>query len=635
MRFFLNWCWLAVAIVNGGPPQPAPERISYTTSRPANWDLYAFTRPGEPPRKLTSDPGLEYDPVLSPDGRWVVFTSERRGNPDLYALDLERPAEPRLLIDGGGLEDQAAFSADGKSLVFVSTETGNADIFQIPFTPNRTATMAEARPIVQHPAADLRPALSPDGTKVAFSSDRDLNVRAISPIIRLRDGDLYVFDIPANRLQKLTSSAGWEGSPSWSPDGKTIAFYSQEGLKPDFRNQQARIWAIQSDGTNPRVVTTADTLALSPEFQADGRILYTRRRTDGAWELVSVHVDGSNERVISDPSSGSYWEPSGRGTTIVAHGPSATGKPDGKPPALALFPSEGAFQIAGSPLRKRLPDREIDVIVMRSFTAALNPAHDLVALTAPPAGTDLLLARPDGTRQLRLFMLSAAQSTFAGISWSKDGEWLAFTQGDHRAADRAGDIWKIRRNGTGLQNLTPTSPASDTHPSFARDGSILFRSGRDGRFDVYLMNGNGTNVRRVTDDPGSEVFPVISPDGSQVAFASDRDRPGTRVHELYLAGLDQSGRAVGWNRITSNDVQEGHAVFSPDGKWLLFVSEQGGISDEEPLVQSILFAPQMYGELFAYRIADAVTLRLTHNKWEDGVPSWEPGLQRGKLRRRR
>ena len=144
------------------------------------------------------------------------------------------------------------------------------------------------------------------------------------------------------------------------------------------------------------------------------------------------------------------------------------------------------------------------------------------------------------------------------------------------------------------------------------------------------MDGNGANVRRVTDDPGSEVFPVISPDGRQIAFASDRDRPGTRVHDLYVADLDQNGRAVRWNRVTSNDVQEGHAVFSPDGKWLLFVSEQGGISDEEPLVQSVVFAPQMYGELFAYRLADAMTLRLTHNKWEDGVPSWEPGLQREK-----
>ena len=164
------------------------------------------------------------------------------------------------------------------------------------------------------------------------------------------------------------------------------------------------------------MVTTADTLALSPEFQTDGRILYTRRRADGAWELVAVNVDGSNGQVVSDKATGSYWEPTGAGTMVIAHGPGARSKSDGKAPSLALFPPDGTFQISGSPFRKQLPDREIDVIIMRSFTAALNPAHDLVALTAPPAGTDLLLARPDGGHRFRLFMLSAAQSTFAGIS---------------------------------------------------------------------------------------------------------------------------------------------------------------------------------------------------------------------------
>ena len=628
MGSFLRWCAVVVAVSGIVRVESAAERISYTTSRPGNWDIYLFAAASEKPRRLTSDPGLEYGATVSPDGRWLVFTSERRGNPDLYALDLKASAEPRLLIDSGALEDQATFSFDGNSLVFVSTAGGNADIYQMQFLPDRTVAMSDARALVRHPAADLRPALSPDGTKLAFSSDRDLPVKAVSPITRLREGDLYLLDIPSNRLQKLTSSAGWEGSPSWSRDGRTLAFYSQEGLTPDFRNQQARIWVADADGENRRVVTESDTLALSPEFQPNGRILYSRRRTDGSWQIVSVNADGSDEQLTAG-SSGGLWEPTrGLGTAIVAHGPASAGKLDNRAPSLALFPADGAFQIAGSPFRKKLPDREIDVIVMRSFTAALNPAHDLVALTAPPAGTDLLLVRPDGSRPFRLFMLSPAQSTFAGLSWSKDGEWIAFTQGDHRAPDRAGDIWKIRRNGTGLQNLTPTSPASDTHPFFAGDGSIVFRSGRDGRFDVYLMTANGTNVRRVTDDPGSEVFPVISPDGRQVAFASDRDRPGTRVHELYLADLGENGHAVRWRRITSNDVQEGHAVFSPDGRWLLYVSEQGGISDEEPLVQSVVFAPQMYGELFAHNIAEGTTLRLTHNKWEDGVPSWEPGLRR-------
>ena len=75
-------------------------------------------------------------------------------------------------------------------------------------------------------------------------------------------------------------------------------------------------------------------------------------------------------------------------------------------------------------------------------------------------------------------------------------------------------------------------------------------------------------------------------------------------------------------------MQEGHLAYSHDGKWLISSSEQGGINDEQPLVQSMIFAIQDYGEMYAYRLQDGTTVRLTHNKWEEGVPSWEGPLTR-------
>ena len=60
----------------------------------------------------------------------------------------------------------------------------------------------------------------------------------------------------------------------------------------------------------------------------------------------------------------------------------------------------------------------------------------------------------------------------------------------------------------------------------------------------------------------------------------------------------------------------------------MFASEQGGNNDEEPLVQSILFGPQSYGDMYAYRLSDRTLVRLTHNKWEEGVPSWEAPVSR-------
>ena len=70
----------------------------------------------------------------------------------------------------------------------------------------------------------------------------------------------------------------------------------------------------------------------------------------------------------------------------------------------------------------------------------------------------------------------------------------------------------------------------------------------------------------------------------------------------------------------------GHAgrAALPDGERLAFTSEQGGIVYETPLFPQ----PQAYREIYAYRIADAATVRVTHNRWEDGSPSWEKGVRR-------
>ncbi len=114
---------------------PDEETVVYSSLAPGNWDVYRFDRRGEPPTRLTTDPGLDYNPVVSPDGRWVVFTSERAGSPDLYALDLEQAGDPVRLTVSDAMEDAADFSPDGRTLVFVSTRTGNPDVYSMRFDP--------------------------------------------------------------------------------------------------------------------------------------------------------------------------------------------------------------------------------------------------------------------------------------------------------------------------------------------------------------------------------------------------------------------------------------------------------------------------------------------------------------------
>jgi len=75
-------------------------------------------------------------------------------------------------------------------------------------------------------------------------------------------------------------------------------------------------------------------------------------------------------------------------------------------------------------------------------------------------------------------------------------------------------------------------------------------------------------------------------------------------------------------RITDTPGHDAHPTFSPDGRWIIYTSECGGLNDEEPLIQEVFFSPQIYGEIYAQRLSDGFTVRLTHNKWEDGAPFW-------------
>jgi Tol biopolymer transport system component len=193
------------------------ERIMYTTRRPASLQLYLFEA-GSPPKPMTDDPALNYDATFSPDDRWVVFCSERSGNPHLYAIDLTHPGPPKPLTRGPYMDAAPAFTPDGKSLLFVSDRGGDADLFTMPFRPADPVAGDEARNLTRDPAGDFRPAVSPDGKTVAFSSDRDKNYSYPYK------AEIYVMNLSGSHPRRLTTSDAMNGSPEWSRNGRTLFF---------------------------------------------------------------------------------------------------------------------------------------------------------------------------------------------------------------------------------------------------------------------------------------------------------------------------------------------------------------------------------------------------------------------------
>ncbi len=187
-------------------------------------------------------------------------------------------------------------------------------------------------------------------------------------------------------------------------------------------------------------------------------------------------------------------------------------------------------------------------------------------------------------------------------------------------SDRSGnlDIWLARgKDFTDLQQLTD-DPGLDVEPHWSPDGSqILFLSGRDrdGVHDLFIMNADGSEQRRLLDWPDSyEWGATWSPDGQYIAFTTTRDYN----YEIYVMPVDSSSEPL---NLTQNPALDTYPTWSSDGRWLAFVSDRGGNWDVWKMdVAACLAARQAGGDDPACQGEN-----LTADNLDDDLyPRWSP-----------
>jgi Tol biopolymer transport system component len=165
------------------------------------------------------------------------------------------------------------------------------------------------------------------------------------------------------------------------------------------------------------------------------------------------------------------------------------------------------------------------------------------------------------------------------------------------------EIYVMNVDGSGLKRLT-NYEFDDAMPRWSPDGrQIAFVSWRDGNWEIYLMNSGGSAVTRLTDDPASDLGPRWSPDGQRIVFYSDRD--GNQ--EIYLMAADGSGQV----NVSNNPARDRVADWSPDGEWIAFSSDRGGDED-----------------VYLMKQDGSEVINLTRNPAKDYAPSWSPDGQR-------
>jgi len=197
--------------------------------------------------------------------------------------------------------------------------------------------------------------------------------------------------------------------------------------------------------------------------------------------------------------------------------------------------------------------------------------------------------------------------------WSPNDDWIAFGVGFYflPRSGRPARVMLMRPDGSELHELTKTAGNSG-FPSWSPDGKrIVYRFWGEKEYGLQIINLEDGSTTQLTS--GFDNFPAWSPKGDLIVFT----RFSEDDYDIYTIRLD----GTYLKRLTATPGNDAHAVWSPDGKHILFSSARLGFKDEAPLYDEI---PQPYGELFVMNADGSGQRPLTDNQWEDATPAWAP-----------
>jgi eukaryotic-like serine/threonine-protein kinase len=515
----------------------------------AAFALYKFLNrsqsmsPGEPtsaikPTQVTFSSGLDVFPSLSPDGNSIAYSSDQHGSFEIYVKQLTPGGSEIQLTSDGQQNIEPAWSPDGQRIAFSKNRGG---IWVMPALGGSATQLNEFGSC---------PVWSRDGSMLAFQSGAPSEIqgsRALPPstlwIVPSQGGS-------AKQVTQLENPPGGHYSPSWSPDGKHIAFGT--GIY-----SPSSIWLVSIDGGPPKQIAQGG----SPIYAPDGKGIYfvanSSDKEANGLSKIELSADGEPigepSRVISWPSVTSINSP-----TVSADGKRIAYSVTRYASSLYSIAMSSTNEAIGGPA----PFAQ-DTSTRSVFPRFSRDGRRIVMAKFRSGKPDVWIADADG-KNLTQLTTSAAPNNMP--SWFPDGEKIAFQS---TRDNKRGSLWSISlatRKEEQVLDLGETMSFVALSP----DGEqVAFNWTKGGTINVWTAPLGGVGEKQLTFAREEAGFPAWSADGQWIAFELKHDE------DNYLA-IIPSGGGTPEVLVSDHGLSWPHS-WSADGDKIVFAGRRNGI----------------------------------------------------------
>ncbi|WP_412067545.1 protein kinase domain-containing protein [Rubrivirga sp. IMCC43871] len=337
---------------------------------------------GGAPVRLTDHDHLDMSPVWAPDGRRLLFVSDRDGSRDVHLLEVGASGEPEgppVRLTTGLDAHTVHLSSDGARLAY-SVFTYRQNMWSVPIPESGPSSVAVAEPVTTGNQIIEGIGVSSDGRWLVFDSNVSGNQ------------DIYKMPLYGGEPEPLTEHPADDFLPSWSPDGQEVAFYS-------FRQGNRDLYTVSATGRHLRQLTAGPSQERYPDWAPDGRRIVFHSDRSGRQELYTLSWDadletwGAPRQLTFDGGDQARWSPRGDLIAYIAGLSLRVIEPRGGAPRVLVQTADAAVLP-----RPRFPEWSEDgrTVYYKAFDAEWKSSIWSVPVTG---GEPTLLVRFDDPRR--------------------------------------------------------------------------------------------------------------------------------------------------------------------------------------------------------------------------------------------